>query len=65
MATDWKRLEILQKLWEWANENLTTEEINNKLLLVADYGGRQVFHMATDQGRLEILMYGLCLHRVK
>ena len=28
--------EILQKVREWAKENLTTEEINNKLLLVTD-----------------------------
>jgi len=50
---------MLQKLWEWANENLTTEEMNNKLLLATYCGGRMVFHMTTDQGRLEILMYGM------
>jgi len=24
-------LDILQKIWEWAREDLTTEEISNKL----------------------------------
>jgi hypothetical protein len=33
MAADQGRLEILQKVWDLANEKLTTEEINNKLLL--------------------------------
>jgi len=27
---------IVQKLWEGVKENLTTDEINNKLLLVTD-----------------------------
>jgi hypothetical protein len=33
MAADQGRLEILQKVWDLANEKLTTEEINNTLLL--------------------------------
>jgi hypothetical protein len=33
MAADQGRLEILQKVWDLANEKLTTEEISNKLLL--------------------------------
>ena len=28
--------EVLQKFWEWATENLTTGETNNKLLLGTD-----------------------------
>jgi hypothetical protein len=39
-------LEILQKVWEWANEKLTTEEINNKLLLATDKRERAVLYMA-------------------
>jgi len=55
MAADQCGLEILQKVWEWANEKLTTEEIINKLLLATDKWRRTVFHMEADQGRLEIL----------
>ena len=32
-AAKWGNSEILQKVWEWAKENLTTEEINDKFLL--------------------------------
>ena len=55
METGRGTLEILQKFWEWANEKLSTEELNNKLLLATDNFGRTVFHIATYQGRLEIL----------
>jgi chromatin remodeling complex protein RSC6 len=37
--------EALQKLWEYAKENLTTEEINNKLLLDTDNAGWNAWHM--------------------
>jgi hypothetical protein len=38
------RLEILQKVLEWANEKLTREGINNLLLLLAtDDEGRAIF----------------------
>jgi len=36
MAANKGRLEISQKIWEWANEKLTTEQINNKLLFATD-----------------------------
>jgi len=32
-------LDVLQKVWKWANENLTREEINNILLLSTDNEG--------------------------
>jgi hypothetical protein len=35
---------ILEKVWEWANEKLTKEDINNNLLLATDDEGRTVFH---------------------
>ena len=47
--------EILQKLWEWAKENLTTEEINNKLLLMTDEEGKTAWHIAAKRGNSEIL----------
>ena len=42
MAAEQGRLGILQKVWEWANEKLTTEEIKNELLLATDEGGRNI-----------------------
>ena len=35
-----RKSELLDKLWEWATENRTTEELNNKLLLAKDLGNR-------------------------
>ena len=32
-------LNILLKVWEWAEEKLTTKEISNKLLLATDHNG--------------------------
>jgi len=42
--------EILQKLWEWAKENLTPEEINNELLLGTDKHGTTAWHIAAERG---------------
>ena len=47
--------EILQKLWECAKENLTTEEIKNKLLLITDEEGMTPWHIAAEEGNSEIL----------
>jgi endo-1,4-beta-D-glucanase Y len=55
MAAAQGRLKMLQKIWEWANEKFTTEEINKKLLLTTDDEGRNVFYMAAEQGELELL----------
>jgi hypothetical protein len=42
----------LQRVWHWAKENLTAEEINNKLLLATVDEGRTVFYIAGNQGEL-------------
>jgi len=47
--------EIFEKVWDWAIEKLTTEEINNKLLLAIDCKGRTAWHMAAWCGESEIL----------
>ena len=36
MATNWCNLHLLQEIWECGKEKLTTEEINNNLLLTTD-----------------------------
>jgi len=47
--------ETLQNVLEWAKENLTTEEINNKLLLGTDKDGTTAWHYAVTRGNSEIL----------
>jgi len=39
--------DVMQKIWEWAKERLTTEEIKNGMLLGTD------MHMAACGGKLE------------
>ena len=36
MAAGRSNLDIFKKIWEWAKENLTKEETNNKFLLAKD-----------------------------
>jgi len=36
----------MQKIWEWAKERLTTEEIRNDLLLCSEGQGKNVWHIA-------------------
>jgi predicted RNase H-related nuclease YkuK (DUF458 family) len=39
LAAKWGKLDILQKMLEWAKEYLTTEELKYKLLLATDDKG--------------------------
>ena len=48
-------LDVLQKVWEWANENLTREEINNKFLLSTGNEGKIAWHWAAGKGNLDVL----------
>jgi len=45
----------LQNIWDWAKENLTTEELNNNLLLVKNKWLRTAWHVAAKEGNLDIL----------
>jgi len=45
----------LQKVWDWAIINLTTEELTNKLLLSTDNEGMTAWHWATQRGNLDVL----------
>ena len=45
----------MHKVWEWAKEKLTAQQMNNILLLSTDNEGRTVFHMAAEYGGLDIL----------
>ena len=46
MAANHRKLELLQEIWEWAKENLTTEEIKSKLLLAPDISGNTAWHLS-------------------
>jgi ankyrin repeat protein len=47
-------VQILERVWKWANEQLTPEELN-KLFLAQDYNRRTVWHLAVDMGEVEVL----------
>jgi len=51
-----KNTQVLEKLWEWAGKNLTTEEMNNTLLFAADYEGMTAWHWVAEKGNLEVLL---------
>ena len=38
------------KIWEWAKQKLTREEINNKLLIGTYKDGRTAWHYAAKRG---------------
>jgi ankyrin repeat protein len=48
-------LQVIEKLWECANNKLKTEEKNNILLLAQNREKRTVFHTAAKHSRLEVL----------
>jgi ankyrin repeat protein len=52
-ATYGGNLDVLQKLWNWAEGKLTTEEGNN-LFLVTDNDGKSVWHMVAKNGTQDI-----------
>jgi len=55
MAAYVDKIEILQKIWKWAKRNLTTGEINDKLLLGTDDMGRTSWHMAAKNNSIAVL----------
>jgi len=48
------KLELLQKIREWAKEKLTTEKVNNELLLTKDIWGRTVWYVAAEEDKLDL-----------
>jgi ankyrin repeat protein len=55
MAVKRGKLAVLQKIWELAKENLTTEEIKSKLLLATDSDGNTTLHLAAEGSNLDVL----------
>jgi hypothetical protein len=54
MAAVKGRIEVLHKLWEWAKEVLTQEELSN-MFLAKDGRQTTACHMAAGTGRVEVL----------
>ena len=60
-STAWKRaakhgrLELLHKIWECAEEKLTTERVKSKLLLGTHSEGITAWQRAATYGRLDLL----------
>jgi len=50
-----QKLRLLKIAWNWANDKLKPEEINNKLLLAKGFMEKNIFHIAAEWGRLEVL----------
>ena len=46
---------VLQKIWEWAKENITTEERKIKFLIATRREGKTAQHMAVYWGHLQVL----------
>jgi len=47
-------LQILKKLLQFANEKLTTEEVNNKLLLTIYPREHTIWHVAEDESNTDM-----------
>ena len=48
-------IKVLQKLWDWAEEELNPEELSNKLLLATDLRGKTAWLYAAEVGNTELL----------
>jgi hypothetical protein len=48
----WNKLDVMQKMWEWAKKRLTTEEKSNKFLKSTDHKESAVWHVAANCNRL-------------
>jgi ankyrin repeat protein len=50
VAASYGKLVEMKKLWEWAKEDLTTDEIKNNLLLDTDSNGQTAWHESAKVG---------------
>jgi len=48
-------MKSLEKIWEWAEAELSTEDLNNKLLLAKDNIKETVWHCASLWDNVELL----------
>jgi ferredoxin-fold anticodon binding domain-containing protein len=55
MAAERGKVEILDKLWEWAKEVLKRDDMNNNLLLAEDYDKEIILHHASFSDIIQTL----------
>jgi hypothetical protein len=55
MAVNWGVVEILQEIWELAEDRLTTEELNNNLRLDRDCSGFIAWNGVENCGKGNLL----------
>jgi hypothetical protein len=55
LASQEGHLKVLNKLWKWANQVLTQEDLKNKVFLAKDNYGTIAWRMAAERGHLEVL----------
>jgi hypothetical protein len=64
--TAWRReaeggkLHVLQKMWDFVKDYLTTDEVKIKMFLVTGSNGNTAGQMATFWGSLELFQKTLC-----
>jgi len=46
------KADVMKKMWQWAKENLTTQEKSNKFLITTDHKERTVWHVAANCNKL-------------
>jgi ankyrin repeat protein len=54
-AAGWGKLDVLQKIWDLAKDNLTREDIKYKLLLATNGEENTAWHWAARWGKLDVL----------
>ena len=55
VAAQWGKMKSLEKIWEWAKAELSTEDLNNKLSLAKDDIKQTVRHYASVWDKLQLL----------
>ena len=56
MAAGKRKVEVLEKLWDWAKElQLRPEELRNEVLLSKNKSGKTAWHMAQGRGYFQVL----------
>jgi len=55
LAALWGKQDVLQKIWNFAKESLTEEEVKNNLILATDSDGNTAWHLAALRGNQDVL----------
>lgn len=55
VAAKMGHVDVLKKLWAWAKERLTTDELQQKLFLARHLMGKTSWHDAAETNNTEVL----------